>query len=435
MINNDEIINKCETGCEEQPAFGTSQKEYSPSSSPLCLLSAKSGLDSVSDGKSAPKGRINSALRSGGLPPRFVPVVDFNNVPLMPTKPSRARAWIKSRKATPFYVRGIFCVRLNQEPSARHYQEIACGIDPGSKKEGYSLKSKAHTYLNIQADAVTWAKDALKTRREMRRGRRYRNTPYRKNRMNRKRPVVPPSTKARWAWKLRVINVLQRIFPIGTFVVEDINAQTKEGQRKWNVSFGPLQIGKHWFYQEIRKLGKLVLKQGYETKELRDQLGLICGKPQIFKKSKNKLKESWNANCVDAWVLAWSVVGGRSMPDNMDVVYISPIRLHRRQLHALQPGKGGIRRPYGGTQSMGLKRGSLVKHKDLGIVYVGGNSKDKITFYDIHTGKLFKRKYIIGDCKILTWNTWRTWAKGTPPTRGGVPLPIHDGSILAKQII
>jgi len=137
----------------------------------------------------------------------------------MPTKPGRARRWIKSvrfaqprtgafagsrRKATPFWKKGIFCVRLNVEPSDNKSQEIAIGIDPGSKREAFSVKSEVHTYLNIQADAVTWVKDTVEVRRNMRRARRFRKTPCRKPRFNRKQGGLSPSTKARWQWKLRL---------------------------------------------------------------------------------------------------------------------------------------------------------------------------------------------------------------------------------------
>jgi hypothetical protein len=109
----------------------------------------------------------------------FVPVVDHNQHPLMPTTPSRARRWIKSGKATAFWKGGLFCVRLNSEPSGRSIQPLAVGIDPGSKREGYSVLSAAHTYLNIQAEARDGVKDAEKASTRMRRTRRGRKTPCR----------------------------------------------------------------------------------------------------------------------------------------------------------------------------------------------------------------------------------------------------------------
>src|SRR6266571_3271885 len=117
----------------------------------------------------------------------FVPVVDQQQRPLMPTTPSRARRWIRSGKATTFWKGGLFCVRLNFEPSARAGQPIAVGIDPGSKKEGLVVASAAHTYLNIQADARTGVKEAVKQKSRMRRTRRGRQTPCRRPRQNRKR--------------------------------------------------------------------------------------------------------------------------------------------------------------------------------------------------------------------------------------------------------
>ena len=66
----------------------------------------------------------------------------------------------QSGEATPFWDRGIFSVRLNRDPSGYQVQDIAVGIDPGSKKEGLTVKSASHTYLNIQADAVTHVKEA-----------------------------------------------------------------------------------------------------------------------------------------------------------------------------------------------------------------------------------------------------------------------------------
>lgn len=164
----------------------------------------------------------------------FIPVFDQYQQPLMPTTPARARRWIKSGKATPFWQGGGFCVRLNQAPSGRAIQPIAVGIDPGSKKEALVVKSSAHTYLNIQADAVTWVKEVVTKRQQMRRARRSRRTPCRSPRRNRAHGSLPPSTKARWLWKLRLCRWLSQLFPITSFIVEDITAVTK-GKRSWDV--------------------------------------------------------------------------------------------------------------------------------------------------------------------------------------------------------
>src|SRR5690625_1763899 len=202
----------------------------------------------------------------------FVPVVDKDNQPLMPTKPSRARRWIKEGKATAFWKRGVFCVRLNKAPSDRAFQSIAIGIDPGSKKEGFTVKSEVHTYLNIQADALAWVKEAGEVRRNMRGARRLRNTPCRKNSDNRARSPFPPSPKARWQWKLRLCRWLSRLFPIDCFVVEDIKAHTR-GAKRWNQSFSPLQVGKQWFYD---KLAQVEIKRSEEhTSELQSRGHLV----------------------------------------------------------------------------------------------------------------------------------------------------------------
>ena len=97
----------------------------------------------------------------------FVPVVDKNQKPLMPTRPSRAAKRIKSGKATPFWSNGVFYVRLNREPSKRCNQEIAVGVDPGSKKEGFTVKSASHTYFNAQADAHNKVCQKVEKRREL----------------------------------------------------------------------------------------------------------------------------------------------------------------------------------------------------------------------------------------------------------------------------
>jgi hypothetical protein len=339
----------------------------------------------------------------------FVPVVDQNQKPLMPTTPSRARRWIREGKATGFWKRGVYCVRLNAPPSDDKVQPIVVGIDPGSKKEGYSIKSAAHTFLNIQADALTWVKDAVQTRREMRRARRFRKTPCRANRINRARGGLPPSTKARWQWKLRLCAWLAKMFPITMFAVEDIATATK-GHRRWDASFSPLEVGKRWFYEELGNLGGVRIRQGWETAELRASLGLT--------KSRKKMSEVFEAHCVDSWVLANDITGGHESPDNKRMLCVTPLRFHRRQLHRLQPECGGIRKLYGGTRSIGFKRGALVVHAQRGLTYVGGFLKDRISLHDIATGARLTQSAKPLDCIFLTYNTWR--ARLLPGLNAGV---------------
>lgn len=367
-----------------------------------------SQADSLSGGQ---RGREVENQRRSGLTAKTstnlpVPVVDKNNVPQMPTTCSRAKRWIKTGKATGFWKKGIYCVRLNVEPSGRIHQPIAVGIDPGSKKEGITVKSASRTYLNTQADAVTWVKENVETRRNLRRSRRSRTTPCRKNKwyrlINTKR--IPPSTKARWQWKLRVVDWLRSMYPITNFVVENIAAKTKEGKRKWNASFSPLEVGKKWFYAELRKLGSLTTKEGWETCELRKQHGL--------QKTKNKKAEVFEAHCVDSWVLANAIVGGHTEPDNKTMLFVTPLRFFRRQLHVQNSIKGGIRKNYGGTMSMGFKRGSIVTHKKHGLTFIGGTSKGKVSLHSVQDGKRLTQNASPSDIKFLAYNSFLTRRSG-----------------------
>ena len=314
----------------------------------------------------------------------FVPVVDKNQRPLMPTKPSRARKWIRDKKATPFWKNGVFCVRLNVDPSDRYFQEIAVGVDPGSKKEGFTVKSESHTYLNVQVDAHSKVGKKVEKRRELRRGRRSRKCPNRKqkkhNLSNRER--IPAGTRARWDWKLRILDWLSKLYPVTHVCVEDIKARTIERAKKWNTSFSPLEVGKQWFYTEIKKRWQLLTIQGYETKEIRYRLGL--------KKSSKKLAETFNTHCVDSWCLAYYTVGGSSIPDNTDLLCVSPIPIKRRELHRQQEAKGGKRTRVGGTVlGQGLIKNTLIRHVKYGLTRLAGvNAKGLFSIYSMENKRL-----------------------------------------------
>ncbi len=330
---------------------------------------------------------------------QFVPVVSSSGKPLMPTSNRKADRLIAKGRAIRRFDRGLFYIQLVDRVDG-YTQEIAVGIDPGSKKEAFTVKSAVHTYLNIQLDAVTWVKEAEATSTQMRRARRYRKTPYRQCRLNRRQGQfrLPPSTRACWGWKLRIVNWLARYYPITAFVVEDIRAGTRPGKRRWNASFSPLEVGKQWFYAELRKLAHVELLAGHETAEERSRLGL--------KKSSSKLSDSFDAHCVDSFVLANAWVGGHTALDNTAMLYFVPLRFHRRQLHRLQPEKGGVRKPYGGTLSLGFKRGSWVKHPKWGICYVGGTTGGLISLHRLQDGKRLA-KVRPDTVRFLNRSSWR----------------------------
>jgi hypothetical protein len=338
----------------------------------------------------------------------FVPVVSSTGKPLMPTSNQRANQLIKAGRALRRFSKGVFYIKLTQRADG-DVQQVAVGIDPGSKKEGFTVKSDAHTFINVQADAVTWVKSAVETRRQLRRARRNRNTPCRQNRSNRAIGRIPPSTKARFQWKVRLVTWFSKLYPVSRFVVEDIKAHCFGG-RRWNKSFSPLQVGKKWFYKELRKMAPVDTLQGYETFKIRNDAGL--------EKTKAKMSNVFEAHCVDSWVLANYYVGGHIKPDNKEMLLITPLQFSRRQLHVQNFVKGGIRKQYGSTRSMGLKRGSWVKHLKYGLCFVGGSSKGRVSLHNISGGKRLTQNAKLQDITFLHFASWRTTFPPRPKVRG-----------------
>jgi hypothetical protein len=331
----------------------------------------------------------------------YVPVVSSSGKPLMPTTNRKANKLIAKGRAIRRFDRGLFYIKLLHRADG-YTQPISVGIDPGSKKEALTVKSASHTYLNVQADAVTWVSEAEATSTTMRRGRRNRTTPYRPMRTNRRQgqAKLPPSTRARWGWKLRLCRWLDRYFPIHDFVVEDIQAKTRKGKGgRWNRTFSPLQVGKAWFYTQLGQLAPVHTLPGYATKALRDGLGL--------KKSKAKLSDKFEAHCVDSWVLANNRVGGHTAPANTGLLYIVPLRFHRRQLHRLEPTEGGVRNRYSTARSLGFKRGAWVKHPQYGVCTVGGTSKGLLSLHSLDTGQRLTQKANPQDLTFLCTASWR----------------------------
>lgn len=153
----------------------------------------------------------------------------------------------------------------------------------------------------------------------------------------------------------------------------------------------------------MQQLGILETLSGLETKELRDSLGL--------NKIKNKLAEKFEAHNVDSWVLANWYTDRHTQPDNTQLLVVISLRFHRRQLHQLEHAPGHIRSSYGGTISLGFKRGSLVKHPKYGLTYIGGSSKGRVSLHSVETGKRLCQNAKPEDINFLSYNSWRTALK------------------------
>lgn len=205
-----------------------------------------------------------------------VPVVSADNTPLMPTKPSRARRWIKEGKAIgKFNKLGMFYVQLIAEPSDTQTQEIVIGLDPGKLYSGIAVQSKKYTLqmLHLVLPLLT-VKGRMEQRAMMRRGRRinrkvsFAQRAHRQARFdNRRGSQLPPSIRANRDLEYRTITLLYEIYPVQTIVVEEVKA-------KGDKSFSPAMVGQQYQIERLSQLAEVKLKKGWETSNLRQHLGL-----------------------------------------------------------------------------------------------------------------------------------------------------------------
>lgn len=317
-----------------------------------------------------------------------VPVLSPEGHPLMPTKPSRARRWLKSGKAKVVYNDlAIFTIQLVPEPSGTKTQAISIGIDPGKNYTGIGIQSAKATlwmaHLQLPFETVKQRMEQRRIMRRSRRGRRInRKVPYtqRAHRQarfdNRRSKKVPPSIRANRQLELRVIKELIKLYPLTAAVWEVVVALGDKG-------FSPVMVAQYWAIDQLKKLLPVVTQQGWQTSNLRQWLGL--------EKQKNKKGDAIPAtHAVDGISLAssqfvrYQQLKGKQgswkglvniTPASFTVIRRPPIC--RRQLHLMVPSKGGIRRKYGGTTTRhGFRKGDYVKAEMAGRVVYGWVSGD-----------------------------------------------------------
>jgi hypothetical protein len=216
------------------------------------------------------------------------------------------------------------------------------------------------------------------------------------------------------------VRQLARILPLTDAAVEDVQAVTRSGKgSQWNTAFSPVQVGKEHLSHLLTQQGLTVHQYaGIVTKQLREHFGLP--------KTHDKAQQTFSSHAVDAWVVA-AATSGATTPTCTRLWYVVPIQLHRRQLHRLQPERGGIRKPYGGTRSLGFKRGTLVRHPRYGLCTVGGYDREKqrLSLHAYRTNNRLTQGAKPADCRRLTAVALRTWFVPPKQTakRKGAALP------------
>lgn len=359
----------------------------------------------------------NPTKRAGlifqALPPmQRVAVLDPQGKPLMPTKPSRARRWLRDRKAVVVHNDlEVFCIQLVVKPSGHETQPIALGIDPGVLFSGVGLQSSKFTlfmaHFVLPFKSVTEKMTARRILRRVRRGRRInRNIPFqcrahREKRFdNRRQNKLPPSIRASRQLELRVVKELLKIFLVSHIRYEYIKARTEKGIGK---GFSPAMVGQKAMLEWLKQLRPTEVQEGWQTSILRQQLGL----------AKNKLDKSAQtpeAHANDGIALAASHfmsferfhtanTRGHHWVGQVEVTpapfrVIARPNLFRRQLHFENPvgDAPNHRKRKGGTVTpFGLRSGDKVRAEKAGKIYqgwVGGYTQTQkskqVSIYDVN---------------------------------------------------
>ncbi|MDA8337549.1 MAG: RRXRR domain-containing protein, partial [Peptococcaceae bacterium] len=169
---------------------------------------------------------------------------------------------------------GLFYLQLLIEVNSGYNanQPFILANDPGSKFDGFALGCK---YVQLRMMTVLPRKvhEKMESRKNLRRARRFRNTRRRPCRPRSQGPDwIAPSQLAKVQFRLAIIKELCRLFPVTHFIVEDVRFD--HYNKRYGKYFSTVEIGKTVYYAELRKLGILVLVEGWQTKLWRQAAGL-----------------------------------------------------------------------------------------------------------------------------------------------------------------
>lgn len=354
-----------------------------------------------------------------------VPVVHQDGTPLMPCSPTRARKLLKAGAAKKKWTKtGIFYIQLTT-PTGKAIQPMVLGIDPGALYDGYSIATETQMQTSGMLEVTNNIPKKMEQRRNMRRARRFRKTRCRPARFdNRKKPKgwMPPSINAKVEMRIQFIGDILSIYPITTAAVEDVKIdgnklKGQNGRQYWTW----VMVGKTKLFEWLKQRVKLRLYEPLDTARARTAAGLT--------KIATKGTHVFESQAVDGLGLCILVIGTKDTTVTGFSIWRRP-SIPRRQLHRFEPSKGGIRRPYGGSVSLGFKKNTVVAYK--GELYrTGGNTKGRLSLhsFDFNNWRVI-RTAKPELCRKLFMQTWFRKSQLTE-RRQAIPPTIETVGSLA----
>jgi hypothetical protein len=345
-----------------------------------------------------------------------VPVLDINGQPIMPTKASRARRWLRDGKAKAVHNDlGVFQIQLLKKASGNEQQDIVVGIDQGKLYTGMAVQSSKNTLLMLHLELpFLIVKKRMEQRKLMRNNRRrrrinrkvqfnFRN--HRQNRFsNRKhKGQLPPSIKSNKQLEQRVVTELCKLFPVTKCVFELVKTYGRKG-------FSEVMCGQNLQVKWLETILPTETIFGWKTSILRDKLGLI-------KNKSHKKNQEPATHAIDGVALAchhfikyvedkvnrcgdW--FGGVVVTKSQFVVVGRP-KYSRRQLHLMTFSKGHVRRNYGGSSTINnLRKGDLVAYtyKDKSIVgYCSGSTGKRLSISNADWSRI--DRFSATNCRLI----------------------------------
>ena len=157
-----------------------------------------------------------------------VPVLNADGTPLTPTRPSRARRWLESGKATKEWKHGLFTVRLTSYQEDPNTPNTSLKIDPGTKTTGIAITIRnsnqeetavAGFELKHHGDQISRRMNARRGHRRNRRSR-LRRRPARFLNRTRKEGWLPPSVLSKLSNVITTVRHLREVFPVTAIIIE-----------------------------------------------------------------------------------------------------------------------------------------------------------------------------------------------------------------------